>query len=87
MHYIEVSDDVECTTSYLMHEKERKRLIENVLAGFQAKQFPWKQVLVASETLSHAEINQACRDAIKATILSDRTMKDVGVGWTDASRT
>jgi len=43
-----------------------------VLAGFRTKRFAWKPVLAASATLSHAEIDQACRDAIKAAILTDR---------------
>jgi len=54
-------------------EDERKRLIENVLGTYLAVRFSWKQVLESSADLSHAEIDQACRDAIKNAILSDRT--------------
>lgn len=52
--------------------EERKRLIQNVLGAFLASKFTWKTVLAESEGLSHAEIDQACRDAIKQTILSDK---------------
>jgi len=50
---------------------DRRRLIENLLASFQAPNFPWKAIINESEGLSHAEIDQACRDAIKQVILSD----------------
>lgn len=51
---------------------QRKALIANVLGTFRAVRFAWKQVLLESEELSHAEIDHACRDAIKNAILSDR---------------
>ncbi len=54
-------------------EEERKRLIENVLGTYLAPRFTWKQVIADSRDLSHAEIDQACRDAIKNAILSERT--------------
>lgn len=53
--------------------EERKRLITNVLGTFQGARFAWEQVLTASEGLSHAEIDLACRDAIKQVILLDQT--------------
>lgn len=53
-------------------DEERKRLIENVLGTYLAPRFAWKQVIADSCDLSHAEIDQACRDAIKNAILSDR---------------
>jgi len=53
--------------------EDRKRLIENVLGTFLASSFAWKQVLKESQGLSHAEIDHACRDAIKNVILSDQT--------------
>jgi len=52
-------------------EKERKHLIENVLATFLTGRFAWKKVLNASDGLSHSEIDHACLDAIKTTILND----------------
>lgn len=61
MYYEQPSDD------------ERKRLIENVLGTYLAARFSWKQVFEVSADLSHAEIDQACRDAIKNAILNDRT--------------
>lgn len=51
--------------------EERKRLIQNVLGMFLDVQFTWHDVLNKSSRLSHAEIDQACRDAIKHTILND----------------
>ena len=51
--------------------EERKRLIQNVLGSFLESKFTWKIVLTESDGLSHAEIGQACRDAIKYTILDD----------------
>ena len=54
-------------------EEERKNLIKNVLGTFKEKKFEWEKVLTDSEGLSHAEIDLACRDAIKSTILQDLT--------------
>ena len=54
-------------------EDERRHLIENVLGSFMGPRFAWKKVLAASDGLSHAEIDHACRDAIKTAILSDET--------------
>lgn len=56
----------------LPDEQERRCLIANVLASFIAPKFAWKAVLVESAGLSHAEIDQACRDAIKQSILDDK---------------
>lgn len=50
----------------------RQRLMENVLGTFKNKRFGWKLPLKQSKGLSHAEIDHACRDAIKETILNDR---------------
>lgn len=50
----------------------RKHLIENVLGTFLGARFSWKKVLSESKGLSHAEIDQACRDAIKNAILNDK---------------
>ncbi len=57
----------------LPSSEERKCLIENVLGIFKAAKFVWKDVLADSDGLSHAEIDQACRDAIKKAILNDDT--------------
>jgi SpoVK/Ycf46/Vps4 family AAA+-type ATPase len=61
MYYEQPSDD------------ERKRLIKNVLGTYLAPRFAWKKVISESSDLSHAEIDKACRDAIKNAILSERT--------------
>ncbi len=52
-------------------EDERQHLIENVLGIFLGARFAWNKVLSVSDGLSHAEIDYACRDAIKTAILSD----------------
>jgi len=52
--------------------EERKALIANILGTFMTTRFGWKQVLQNSKGLSHAEIDHACRDAIKNAILADR---------------
>ncbi len=54
-------------------DEERKRLIENILGSYLATCIEWKQVISDSSGLSHAEIDQACRDAIKKAILSEKT--------------
>lgn len=52
--------------------EERRRLVANVLGTFRAPGVVWKIVTAESEELSHAEIDQACRDAIKHAILTDQ---------------
>jgi len=49
-----------------------RRLVENVLASFKGD-LKWKHILEKSIGLSHAEIDHACRDAIKDTILNDHS--------------
>ncbi len=51
---------------------ERQQLISNLLGAFRGARFAWKKVLAVSDGLSHAEIDVACRDAIKTAILSDQ---------------
>lgn len=51
---------------------ERQTLIKNVLGLFLGARFGWKTVLETSDGLSHAEVDLACRDAMKDAILSDR---------------
>lgn len=55
----------------LPDEPCRRRLIENVLGSFKSN-IVWKSVQQESKGLSHAEIDHACRDAIKETILTDK---------------
>ena len=59
LHY-EVPDENGC-----------RDLIENVLASFKGD-LEWGAILDKSIGLSHAEIDHACRDAIKDTILCDK---------------
>lgn len=64
---------------HLPDEEERKRLIANVLGSFMAPGFRWKAVLDESQGLSHAEVDQACRDAIKLEILDDKQAVNASV--------
>ena len=52
-------------------ENDRRKLISNVLGSFKGR-MGWKSTLKESAGLSHAEIDHACRDAIKDTILNDQ---------------
>jgi SpoVK/Ycf46/Vps4 family AAA+-type ATPase len=52
-------------------EDDRQRLIDNLLVDFRPSTADWKAIRKASHGLSHAEIDQACRDAIKDAILHD----------------
>ena len=56
--------------------EDRRRLVANVLGYFKAKSLDWPSILKVSESLSHAEVDRACRDAIKDAVLNDR--KTVG---------
>lgn len=57
-------------------ENERKNLITNLMGTYKMSNFSWKSTLKESEGLSHAEIDQACRDSIKKAILEDRIKVD-----------
>jgi len=52
--------------------KDRQRLLENVLGKFKADSMDWTSVLKESRSLSHAEVDQAGRDAVKDAILNDQ---------------
>ncbi len=52
-------------------EKERRSLIGNVIGVYLGNRFGWSSVLEASKGLSHADIDLACRDAMKEAILGD----------------
>jgi len=53
-------------------EGDRKVLVQNILGPFAPATIAWKTLGRASAGLSHAEIDQACRDAVKQAILSDQ---------------
>jgi SpoVK/Ycf46/Vps4 family AAA+-type ATPase len=58
----------------------RRRLMENVLGSFKGEPFAWQNVVKESNKLSHAEIDHACRDAIKDAILQDQqTVSEAGL--------
>jgi AAA+ superfamily predicted ATPase len=61
----------------LPDDTERKRLVENVLGSNLPKRVDWNEVMSRSEKLSHAEIDLACRDTLKQTILSGRDPVDL----------
>jgi SpoVK/Ycf46/Vps4 family AAA+-type ATPase len=66
----------------LPDEPLRRRLIENVLGTFKGR-LGWKSTLAESSGLSHAELDHACRDAIKEAILNDRkTVETTGLART-----
>lgn len=51
---------------------DRQRLLENVLGRFKPRVTRWTRILKQSESLSHAEIDHAGRDAVKHAILNDQ---------------
>lgn len=54
-------------------KEERARLIENLLGTFYNKKFPLAKAVDAASGLSHAEIDRACRDAMKMAILNNKS--------------
>jgi SpoVK/Ycf46/Vps4 family AAA+-type ATPase len=52
-------------------ENAVRHLVENVLGPFKGR-LGWKTIFNESLGLSHAEIDHACRDAIKEVILADQ---------------
>ena len=59
--------------------QDRPVLMRNVLGTFCDPNLAWKSLSTGSQGLSHAEIDQACRDAIKQAILTDKTMVDTAL--------
>jgi SpoVK/Ycf46/Vps4 family AAA+-type ATPase len=59
--------------------EECKQLIQNILGSFLPSKFTWKSVITESEGLSQAEIAQACLDAIKQAILSNKQKVDAAL--------
>ncbi len=57
-------------------DDDRRRLIENVLGKYLRPRPSWKKIIQESSELSHAEIDLACRDAIKNAILSGQSEVD-----------
>lgn len=52
--------------------KMQQTLIENVLGSYKDSKLSWVTIKTACQGLSHAEIDIACRDAMKRTILDDK---------------
>jgi SpoVK/Ycf46/Vps4 family AAA+-type ATPase len=53
-------------------ENERKELIKNILGSWMPLKITWNEIIEKSKNLSHAEIDQACRDGIKNAILNEK---------------
>lgn len=51
---------------------ERELLMKNILGAFLKPSMPWSDLVKESNGLSHADIDHACRDAIKQTILNEK---------------
>lgn len=60
-------------------DDERRALIEKLLRQFVPKGFSWKKIVESSKSLSHAEIDRACRDAIKSAVLLDKKTVSVSL--------
>lgn len=60
----------------LPDENQRRRLIQNILGSNLPKIFDWERLLPRSDKLSHAEIDLACKDALKNSILSGEESVD-----------
>jgi len=58
----------------LPEQEERARLIANLLSSFKSKDFPTERAARIADRLSHAEIDHVCRDAIKLTILDNKSL-------------
>ncbi len=56
----------------LPDETARKSLIRNILGSFLTTKLVWNDIVKKSAGLSHAEIDFACRDSIKQTILTNK---------------
>lgn len=52
--------------------EERKQLMRNLLALFTNKHFPFAKAAEEAEGLSHADIDHACRNAMKEAVLSGK---------------
>jgi SpoVK/Ycf46/Vps4 family AAA+-type ATPase len=57
-------------------DEDSKLLIQNILGAFLPSKILWKSILKACKGLSHAELDQACRDSIKHAILADKKTVD-----------
>ncbi len=57
---------------HLPEKAEIERLIDNRLGSFRPKSMATDAAVKIAESLSHAEITQACDNAIKETILADK---------------
>lgn len=63
----------------LPDDSDKKRLMENVMNALLPPELDWQAVIPETAGLSHSEIDLACRDAIKQTILTDQQKVDVSL--------
>ncbi len=63
----------------LPDDSDKKRLMENVMSAFLPPELAWQSIIPEAAGLSHSEIDLACRDAIKQTILTDQQKVDVSL--------
>lgn len=63
----------------LPDDSDKTRLMENIAGSFLSPQIEWKKVIKEAAGLSHAEIDLACRDAVKQAILSDLQTVDASL--------
>lgn len=56
----------------LPSQEERKSLIRNLLGTFYKKQFSLEKAAEKGKGLSHADVDNACRDAVKEAILENK---------------
>ena len=63
----------------LPNDSDKRRLMENVMSSFFPSELDWQAVIPEAAGLSHSEIDLACRDAIKQTILTDQQKVDASL--------
>ena len=56
----------------LPEKNARVKLIKNILGTFAGNKFPYEKAAKLADGLSHADIDNVCRDTIKTSILNDK---------------
>jgi SpoVK/Ycf46/Vps4 family AAA+-type ATPase len=63
----------------LPDDGDKQQLMENIMGSFLPSEMDWQTVIPEAAGLSHSEIDLACRDAIKQTILADKQKVDASL--------
>jgi SpoVK/Ycf46/Vps4 family AAA+-type ATPase len=63
----------------LPDDGDKQQLMENIMGSFLPSEMDWHTVIPEAAGLSHSEIDLACRDAIKQTILADKQKVDASL--------